>query len=319
MIATVGVEGETAIAAGSGGWWDDDTGPVSFGLVGQATSYWTGQPGEWAGYAVGVGDLDGDGALDLAIGAPGVPAIYTQPVSTDESVPIGQGGAAVRSSGPEWTVGESLIVDDLDGGGVDDLLFSVWSDAGGAYMVAGPVVGEMSADDAVSVLPCVAPYLALASADLDGDGYREVVVGDSLVDSGAGEVHVANLSGAEMGTFQMDWGRQIGSALATGDMDGDGDADLVVGAPGDPGAMHGQEGAVYILAGPLEGGAMAADLVLKGEHDGGAGCALAVGDADGDGADDLLVGAPSPQMDDGESTVYYGTVYLMLDLGADLP
>jgi hypothetical protein len=86
-----------------------------------------------------------------------------------------------------------------------------------------------------------------------------------------------------------------GFAVTAGDQDADGFADVAVGAPGsDEGAEDG--GSVYVLYGPVEG---TLDLSLSdawiagGEAMAGAGRALRGGvDHNGDGFDELLVGAP---------------------------
>ena len=89
---------------------------------------------------------------------------------------------------------------------------------------------------------------------------------------------------------------RAGTALSfAGDMDGDGFADVLVGAWGDSTAGA-RAGAVYLEYGPLTGTASlaTADVKWLGERAGDrAGSRTApVGDIDGDGLDDALVGAP---------------------------
>lgn len=91
--------------------------------------------------------------------------------------------------------------------------------------------------------------------------------------------------------------------VALGDVTGDGVADIVLGAP----YAEGESGQVAIYAGPLLGTATEPVILLEGEDPGDhAGYELAAdGDVDGDGIDDLLIGAPGRD-DSGQAYLYYG-------------
>ncbi len=91
------------------------------------------------------------------------------------------------------------------------------------------------------------------------------------------------------------------SASSTADLNIDGFADLVVGAPLDDGAgaAGSERGAVFIHLGSLSGPSAAPDLTIFGAEDRahfGASLAL-VGDINGAGAPDLLIGAPFDDAD----------------------
>lgn len=101
---------------------------------------------------------------------------------------------------------------------------------------------------------------------------------------------------------QLDAGEAVGTSLATGDLNGDGVADLAVGAPY---ANNGTQdagrdvGAVYVffgkagLAGSLDLAQQKPDVTLYGERSYDSfGSSLAIADISGDGKADLIIGAP---------------------------
>ena len=116
-------------------------------------------------------------------------------------------------------------------------------------------------------------------------------------------------------------GGYAGSALSgAGDVDGDGRVDFVVGSRRHDGVGD-SSGAVHLLRGPaLSGGSLLnADARLLGEATGDrAGWAVSgAGDFDGDGRDDLLIGAPRHSSGGrlgGAAYVVLGPVDPVLDL-----
>ncbi|QXJ20366.1 FG-GAP repeat protein [Actinomadura graeca] len=284
-------------------------------------------------------DFDGDGASDLAAGAPyaavrGRVRAGAVAVRTASGVTwLSRDAAARRGDG----FGAALATGDFDGDGCDDLAVGVpdqvdgarraGADGDGAVQVfagspsglrpgPGPVLTVRSllrrrgtARSLVGGRPPTPPGTArfgasLVAADLDHDRDDELVVGAPGLDGGGG-VAVFGLRGrglrpGPLVTQRTGWVDQsaaatdgFGTVLAAGDFDGDGRDEIATGAPGD-GARG--AGTVTVLD-PLE---RSANYVSQDEPDvdgtaeraDGFGSALAAADFDGDGRDDLAIGAP---------------------------
>ncbi len=211
--------------------------------------------------------------------------------------------------------------DDYTGDGIDDLLLGApWDDAGGTeagatYVFSDPSGSLTTADADAFLGPPGASELAGrggAIGDLDADGWDDAIVGAY----GSNTVYIFN--GATGSTDPADsvvithtGSVNFGIAVAAGDLDGDGQDDLVVGATTHDSSSLNDVGAAYVFYGPLTGtlDESDADAVLEGTGGGDqAGGMLAfVGDVVGAGLDTLAIGAR--YNDDGGSDA--GAVYLV--------
>jgi len=233
-----------------------------------------------AGFGVApAGDADGDGRDEFLIGAPGYLPVapqfgkaYLAGGSDDALVDLGLHSPVLSTGLPENQAGYGLAGGgDVDGDGMADVLVGDTTDT---------TFGELTGAVYVVLGPIV--------ADIE------------LSDSAA---HLAGENGES----------EAGEALAfAGDLDDDGRDDFLVGAAGS-GSEGDLPGTVYLVHGPVDGDGSLADAEARmtGESAGdGAGTAVGGGhDIDGDGIEDILVGAPRARSDDGVST---GVVYLVL-------
>ncbi|MEQ1571713.1 MAG: FG-GAP repeat protein [Myxococcota bacterium] len=230
-------------------------------------------------------------------------------------------------SGDPGDRAELLVSDaDLDGDGVNDLVI-----AGYAHGGVGKVGVLLSLPDGDHALWDVADAtltgeavgaelgLGLAVGDLDGDGLGDVMAGAPL-ESGGGAAYVfyAPTTGdhptstADLTVRGTAAGQRVGYDGAIGDVDGDGAADLSVGAPWS--LTTGPEpGRVLLYAAPGPGevdDTQATITVVSGSSEpDGFGIAIEGGDFDGDGLYDLVVGAPvdpTGNVEAGSITLVYG-------------
>ncbi|MFN7143702.1 MAG: MopE-related protein, partial [Myxococcota bacterium] len=266
-----------------------------------------------AGHAVAfVGDLDGDGADNLVLGDPtasaegkpeaGVVHVFGAP--SGES-PVTEEGIRLTGSSTFGDAGYALLgPGDLDGDGLDDLVVSDprWSgagplNAGAVYVLHGPVTdGDLDTTADVRIEGSHAyAYIGIALAragDADGDGAPDVLVAAS--GTGGGVYLVTAPAAGSLVDGARAW-LSLSSATSVaggGDLDADGAGDFVVGQP--TGASYSRAGHAYVLYGPAAGTVDLDDtaISLSGGRYSYAGAAVRiVGDTDGDGHDDVLVGA----------------------------
>jgi glucose/arabinose dehydrogenase len=233
---------------------------------------------EHFGHVVTCGDFDGDGYDDVAVGAPN----NTTPINVvGGSVNVFYGSPGGLGSPQLFRQGEAGLGEVSDAG-----------DGFGAALAAGDFDGDGYEDLAIGV-----PGENVAS--LPAAGRINVIYGSPGGLKAAGSISWSQKKAGISGTPQQ--GDEFGGSLAAGDFDGDGYADLAVGVPGEDVGSMGDAGRVQVLFGKRSGLTMAGDLSIDHDDPGIAGiagsgdslgAALAAGSIDGDGFDDLVVGAP---------------------------
>ncbi|MBN1335205.1 MAG: FG-GAP repeat protein [Deltaproteobacteria bacterium] len=283
-------------------------------LVGERSS-------DQAGYSVSAGDVDGDGVEDILVGAlradtggkdAGAAYLVLGPVSG--TVDLSRADARLTGERYEDNAGSSVSAGDVNGDGVDDVLVGAFlersegSQAGAAYLVLGPVSGTVNLYLADAKLVGEDFYdnagNSVSAGDVDGDGVEDVLVGACREDTGgtdAGAVYLVlgpvagtvDLSLADAKLIGEEEGDEAGWSVSTGDVDGNGVDDVLVGAFMEE-TVGSYAGAAYLVLGPVSGTvdlSLADAKFLAEEERDGAGSSLAAGDVDGDGVDDVLVGA----------------------------
>ncbi len=249
-----------------------------------------------------IGDVDGDGEVDLAVGAIGDDtggnsrgAIHIVRQITQFTPTLMAKIAHQANGGPTLTdydrFGASVAgLGDIDGDGVVDLAVGAFGDdTGGSYRGAVHIL-KLNRDGTARTTTKIAsglnggPGLAnndrfgvsvASGGDLDGDGVSDLIVGANRKTSTAadqGAIHILRLGAGgtvksstlvenQSGGPVLAGGDYFGASVASlGDLDGDGVADLVVGANKDDtgGGSGADRGAVHILR--LNGGTALRDF-----------------------------------------------------------
>ncbi len=262
------------------------------GLTGTGSQFWTQdstgvsgfvEPGDQFGFCLAAGDFDGDGASDLAVGAP---AEDVGSIKNAGSVNIIYGSlTGLDGAGSQlWTQDSAAVLDHSEKG-----------DRFGSALAAGDFDGDGNDDLAIGV-----PFETLGTNAQAGE--VEVLFG-----TGSGLTGTNSQVWRQGGTGQLqghpEKGDHVGAALAAGDFNGDLNDDLAIGVPlEDLYQDTTDNGVVQVLYSAGAGGLSSTGTQLfhedlknvpgvskSGDQFGGS---LAGGDFNNDTFDDLAIGVP---------------------------
>ena len=217
--------------------------------------------------------------------------------------------------------GSSVAIGDLDDDGNDDLVVGAYyhyisSYDGWVHAVYGPTTsgGTLSSIADVTFYGAGGQQegvgWSVEFGDFDADGVDDLAIGGNkavYVQYGPTTTSmILNSTNADVRLAEGSGNHRFGTVMDVGDVDGDGVDDLLVGAPQDTIGVY-QEGSVHLyLGGDIENRASVWKGANSSDYLGEA--ARVVGDTDGDGTDDILIGAP--HNDANGSNV--GAAYLVL-------
>lgn len=300
--------------------------------VGRAYIYYGGNPmnntadvtmtnafgiGKFGSSVSGTGDMNGDGYADVIVGAPeynnstGLVNIFFGGSSMDNSYDVLIFGEISNN-----LFGKSVSgAGDFNGDGYGDAVVGAYaygSGTGRAYVIYGSASGINNYGDLVLNGVSTNTYFGYScscAGDVNGDGYSDIIISAVATNFFKGVVflyyggNVPDITPDQMFSGESD-NNNFGFLLSPGgDINGDGYSDVLIGA----GGYASYQGRTYVYLG---GTSMnnSPDVTMKGEtFNNDFGIAAAIGNFNGDGYSDVVVGSPQFNSYTGKSYVYFGS------------
>lgn len=283
-----------------------------------------------------VGDFNADGRDDLVVDVPGEdPSPITHVLEGSSSGLRGMDRSSLqkftRPRNPSGLTVSELEVGDINGDGTDDLVIGDITPIVRFGRAGSGLTTAQSITKASTFANSITFGSSVAVGDFNGDGRDDVATADPFArisgagSAGAVQINFGTRSGINSrhsqlfhrnipgipGTYEPG-GTQFGQAMAAGDINGDGRDDLIIGAPISRDTAPGA-GTVHVLYGSRTG-LTTTNNQLTGQFFAGVtdrtgddfGRAIAVGDVNGDGVDDVVIGAPGRNNNAGVVYVYEG-------------
>ena len=275
-----------------------------------------GQSYGYFGASVAVGDVNGDGMADIAVGArmedvdghtrQGRAYVFS---GTDGSLLL-----SLTTPNPQGSAyfGCSVAVSDVNGDGMADIAVGAKSEKGNggpydyhgrAYVFSGVDGSMLLTLDTPNPQGAASFGASLAVGDVDGDGMADIAVAAYREDVGdsedQGRAYVfSGTDGSLLLTLDtpnpQTWAR-FGVSLAVGDIDSDGKGDITVGAYLEDVDGNEDQGRAYVFSGA--DGSLLFTLDTPNPQGGDwFGWSVAVGDVNGDGKADIALGSFSEEV-----------------------
>lgn len=294
------------------------------------------------GTVASAGDMDGDGLTDLALGGWGYDnGSYNEAGAVIVFLASDLGStSSISASAARWTVlgvdvyhyiGRKIATGDVDGDGADDLVLGNERSAEGCvYVFLADELGDSGSfettdasytiDDAADGGSC---GMSISTADVDGDGRADVITADYYAGSN-GEAYavagadLASVTSMDEATYTVagESGFSLYAAHGVPDREGDGLDDLLILDWAYVGTSGADSAALYVSGASLSTAGNTTDdadwlwYSTTSENFGassfGMGPNVDIGDLDGDGAADFLIGSGY----NSEVDTYAGKVYV---------
>ena len=319
-------------------------------------------PGDYSGLSVSSGDVNDDGYNDIIIGAHfadpngnksgstyvvfGKESGFSETIDLSDIVRIG-GGVRIGGENRKDYSGSSVSSGDVNDDGYDDIIIGAsgadrnGNKSGSTYVVFGKADGpnglngiielsELDGNDGFRIDGVNRKDYSgssVSAGDINGDGYDDIIIGANWAEPDGGNFGRHHNSGSTYVVFGKESGfsRTIDlseldgsdgfridgenaedhagiSVSSAGDIDGDGYDDIIIGAPYVDSSNGFNSGSTYVVFGKASGFSRTIDL---SELDGSDGFRIdgesagdwsghsvsSAGDFNGDGYDDIIIGA----------------------------